>query len=180
VTSRLAFLLVLAAALGGFALGRMAGGAEPAVVTPPQPQPVPGERSLELAQVRRVTLRLSAATEVAPQIADAEATIRRRLHDAGVLVVPFNQPHDAVVWAHIDAHQFRAYDAHGVAAELHLAADHRVSVDGEIRVIPHDLWQSDSMRLVQPELISREIVQSVDELASHLASALRRSRDLDR
>lgn len=176
---RLALVLVLVAALAGFGLGRLSDSAEPEV-TPPEPLPVPGERSLELAQVRRVTLRLSASTEVTAQIADAEAAVRRRLHDAGVLVVPFNQPHDAVVWAHLDAHQFRAYDAHGVAAELHLAADHKVIVDGEVRVIPHDLWQSDNMRLVQPELIGREIVQSVDELAAHLASALRRSRDLDR
>lgn len=177
--SRITFILVLVAALAGFGLGRLTGSDEPKVA-PPEPLPIPGERSLELAQVRRVTLRLSASTEVAAQIADAEAVIRRHLLDAGVLVVPSNQPFDAVVWAHLDAHQFRAYDAHGVAAELHLAADHKVMVDGEVRSIPHDLWQSDNMRLVQPELIGREIVQSVDELAAHLASALRRSRDLDR
>ncbi len=179
MTSRIVFLLVLVAAFAGFGLGRLSEAGEPDV-TPPEPLPVPGERSLELAQVRRVTLRLSASTEVAAQIADAEATIRRRLLEAGILVVPSNQPHDAVVWGHLDAHQFRAYDAHGVAAELHLAADHKVIVDGEVRSIPHDLWQSDNMRLVQPDLIPREIVQSIDELASHLASALRRSRDLDR
>ncbi len=179
MSSRLVLALVLLAALVGFGLGRLSDRAEP-VVAAPEPLPVPGERSLELAQVRRVTLRLSASTEVAAQIADAEAAIRRRLHDAGVLVVPSNQTFDAVVWCHLDAHQFRAYDAHGVAAELHLSADHKVRVDGEIRSIPHDLWQSDNMRLVQPELIGREVVQSIDELAAHLASALRRSRDLDR
>ena len=145
-----------------------------------EPMPVPGERSLELAQVRFVTLRLSATDDVAAQIGEAEATVRRRLGEAGVYVVPFNQPHDAVVWAHIDAHHFRAFDAHGVASELHLTADHKVRVDDELRVIPHDIWQADTTRLVQKELIPREVVQATDELAQQLASALRRARSLDR
>lgn len=177
---RLLVVLGLTAAIAAaFAVGRWS--AAPAPVAPSsEPMPVPGERSLELAQIRFVTLRLSASTDVTGQIGDAEAVIRRRLGEAGVFVVPYSQPHDAVVWAHIDAHHFRAFDAHGVASELHLSADHKVQVDGELRVIPHDLWQSDTTRLVQKDLIPNEIVQATDELAQHLASALRRSRSADR
>lgn len=162
-----------------FGIGRWSVTPE-AKVAATEPMPVPGERSLELAHVRFVTLRLSATDEVTAQIGEAEAAVRRRLGEAGVYVVPSNQPHDAVVWAHIDAHHFRAFDAHGVASELHLTADHKVLVDDELRVIPHDIWQADTTRLVQKELIPLEVVQATDELAQQLAGALRRARSVDR
>ena len=176
MNARVLVLFVLALA-AGFGLGRMT--ATPEVVPAPAPEPkaIPGERALELAQIRRVTLRLSASTLVNPQMVEAESAIRNRLGEVGIAIVPDDQPYDAVVWTHLDAHHFRAFDAHGVATELHLAVDHKVEVGGEVRVIPHDLWQSDTMRLVQPELIPREVVQTVDELASHLASAIRRARE---
>lgn len=176
MNARVLVLLILAVA-AGFGLGRLTVAAPEVPAPAPEPKPIPGERSLELAQVRRVTLRLSASTLVNPQMVEAESAIRNRLAEVGVVIVPDDQPHDAVVWTHLDAHHFRAFDAHGVATELHLAVDHKVEVAGEVRVIPHDLWQSDTMRLVQPELIPREVVQTVDELASHLASAIRRARD---
>lgn len=178
--SRLLLALGILATAGlAFLAGRWS--ASPASpVSPAEPLPVPGERSLELAQVRRVVLRLSAATEVQDQVMQAEATIRNRLREAGVEVVPEKEPHDAVVWSHIDAHHFRAFDAFGVASELHLAANHKVRVDGELRVIPHDLWQSDTTRLVQQALIPNEVVQATDELAQHLANALRRARKENR
>lgn len=169
-------LLCLASGLAGYGLAQLA--QSPAVPLSPvaEGEPVPGERWLELAEVRRVTLRLSATTEVQPQLAEAETVLRNRLVLAGILVVPAGQPADAEIIAHLDSHHFRAFDAHGVAAELHLAGRHTVRVGGELRLIPHDIWQADTTRLVQPDAIPREVVQSLDELVQQLVGAHARAR----
>ena len=176
-TAVVVILACLVAGAVGFGVGRAA---QPAVepVRPAEPLPVPGERGLELAEVKQVVLRLSATDRVSGQIAEAEATIRQRLAAVGIRVVSADEPHQALVWAHLDSHHFKAYDAHGVATELHLSADHKVNIGGQIRVIPHDLWQANTTRLVQPELVQREVVQATDELAQYLVAAIRRSRKL--
>lgn len=172
--------ICLLAALVGFGLGYLvAGDGRPrsSPASEPTVEPVPGERALELAELRRVDLRLSATTEVQGQLAQAEALLRNRLAAAGLVVVAAGQPADATVTAHLDSHHFRAFDAHGVAVELHLVGRHQVKVGGELRLIPHDIWQSDTTRLVHLDSIPREVVQSLDELVQHMVSAIVRARD---
>ena len=168
----------LLAALAGFGLGYLAADREP----PPSPaaeviEPVPGERALELAEIRRVQLRLSATDDVQGQLVEANTLLRNRLAAADLTVVDPGQPSDATVVAHLDSHHFSAFDAHAVAVELHLSGRHHVRISGELRLIPHDVWHADTLRLVQPEAIPREVVQSLDELAQYLTAAVQRARN---
>jgi len=169
-------LLCLASGLAGYGLARLAHAPDAPLPPSGEGEPVPGERWLELAEIRRVSLRLSATTEVQPQLAEAEAVLRNRLALAGILVVPAGEPADAEVVAHLDSHHFSAFDAHGVAVELHLVGRHTVRVGGELRLIPHDIWQADTTRLVQPATIPREVVHSLDELVQQLVGAHARAR----
>lgn len=168
--------LCLASGLAGFALARFTQASSAPSPLPGEVAPVRGERWLELAQVGRVTLRLSATTEVQPRLAEAETLLRNRLTLAGILPVPAGEPADAEIVVHLDSHHFRAFDAHGVAVELHLVRSHRVLVGGEPRLIPHDIWQADTTRLVQPDAIPREVVQSLDELVQQLIGAHTQAR----
>jgi len=172
-------LLCLLAGGVGYGLGSMRASAPANLVdiaAEPDGDPIPGERSLELAEVHRVTLCLSASTEVQPQLIEADALIRQHLAAAGVSVVEPGQPADAEVTTHLDSHHFRAFDAHGVAVELHLVGKHHVRLGDDLRLIPHDIWQSDTTRLVQPEAIPREVIQALDELVQHLVAARARAR----
>lgn len=170
--------LVLLAALAGFGLGYLVADREPPQLPVAEVvEPVPGERALELAEVRRVQLRLSATDDVQAQLAEANALLRNRLAAAGLTVVDPGQPSDATVVAHLDSHHFSAFDAHAVAVELHLSGQHHVRISGELRLIPHDIWHADTLRLVQPDAIPREVVQSLDELAQYLTAAVQRARN---
>lgn len=171
----IAALLCLVSGLAGYGLAVLAH-------RPEEPAPAPGERAargdraLELAEVRRVTLRVSADSGAEAQLAEAEALLRNRLAAAGLAVVAPDEPFDAVVIARLESHHFRAFDVHGVAAELHLEGLHEVRIKGLPRLIPHDIWQAYTTRLVQPDTLPRESVQALDELVVHLVGAFQRAR----
>lgn len=171
-----AALLCLVSGLAGYGLALVAH-REEAPAAAPGEKASPGERALELAQVRRVTLRVSGDSGTEPHLAEADALLRNRLAAAGLTVAEPGQPFDAVVIARLESHHFQAFDIHGVAAELHLEAPHEVSVKGRPRLIPHDIWQANTTRLIQPETIPRESLQALDELLVHLAGALQRARE---
>lgn len=167
--------LCLVSGLAGYGLALVAHREEAPPASAAE-RPAPGDRALELAEVRRVTLRVSADSGVEAQLAEAETLLRNRLAAAGLAVVDPGQPFDAVVIARLESHHFRAFDVQGVAAELHLEALHEVSVKGRTRLIPHDIWQAYTTRLVQPDALPRDSLQALDELAVHLAGALHRAR----
>lgn len=167
--------LCLVSGLAGYGLGLVAESGEPPAAARAE-RASPGERTLELAEVRRVTLRVSADSGAEAQLAEAETLLRNRLAAAGLAVVAPDEPFDAVVIARIETHHFRAFDIQGVAAELHLEGLHEVRIKGSLRLIPHDIWQAYTTRLVQAEALPRESVQALDELVVHLVGALHRAR----
>jgi hypothetical protein len=168
-------LLCLVSALGGYGLARLSvQPAHPEVAR--EPGVTSGERWMELLQVRRIALDLTATPDVRPQLAEAEMLLRNRLAEMGWVVAGAGEEADATLVGRLDAHHFRAFDVHGVTAELHLERGHRVTVDGQVRLIPHDIWQADATRLVRSDAIPREVLQCLDELVLHLHGALRRAR----
>lgn len=170
-----AALLCLVSGLAGYGLALLAHREEPPAATPAE-RTAPGDRALELAEIRRVTLRVSADSGVEAQLADAKTLLRNRLAAAGLAVVAPDEPFDAVVIARLESHHFRAFDVQGVAAELHLEGLHEVRIKGSLRLIPHDIWQAYTTRLVQPDALPRESLHALDELVVHLSGALHRAR----
>lgn len=172
--------MVCLAAIAGFALGRKTAprgpaAAQPAAVEPAAAPPV-GGRGLELARIRRVSVRVTSDDVVAGARADVEASLRNRLTAAGFVVVGEAEEHDALVLARIEGFNFSAFDEYGAGSELHVVGMHIVEIDGAVKMIPHDLWQSDAMRLARKDRLDAEALSLTEELFQHLLGAFERSR----
>lgn len=172
-------LLVSLLALAAFMVGRLSAprpvsAAETQVAA--KAEPPPGGRSLELARLRRLAVRVSSDDVVAGAVKDVEAALRNRLAAAGFVIVPVTEPHDAIVQARIEGFHFTAYDEHGAGSEVHVVGLHAVEVDGALRMIPHDLWQADAMRLARKERLEAEALSLSEELLQHLLGAIDRAR----
>jgi len=173
-------LLVCAIAALGFLLGRMTAPRPLALAEPTasaNPRSVPsGTRTLEIARLHRLAVRVTSDDVVGGARADVEASIRNRLAAAGFVVVAETEEHDAVVQARIEGFHFSAFGEYGAGSELHVVGIHAVEVDGVVRMIPHDLWQADSMRLARKDRLDAEALSLTEELLQHLLGAIDRSR----
>ena len=139
-------------------------------------QPPPGVRSMELARIKRVAVRVASDDMVAGARNDAEAAIRNQLAQGGLVVVAETEEHDALIQARIEGYHFSAFDEYGAGSEIHVVEVHAVEVDGVIRMIPHDIWQSDAVRLARRERVDAEAVALSEELCQHLISAFNRAK----
>lgn len=174
-------LLVCAAALGGFVVGRFTAPVSPPpreeTVLPLRPGPNPiGGRGLELARLKRLAVRVTADDMVAGARGDVDATLRNRLATAGFQVVAETEDHDALIQARVEGFHFSAFDEFGAGSELHVVGVHAVEVDGVVRMIPHDIWQADAMRLARRDRLNAEALSLTEELLQHLLGAIERSR----
>ena len=177
----IATLVCLVACLA-FVLGRItapqglpAGATSLAEKSPPAP--TPGGRSLELARLRRLAVRVTSDDVVAGARADVDALLRNRLAAAGFVIVPESEEHDALVQARVEGFHFSAFDEFGAGSEVHVLGLHAVEVDGAVRLIPHDLWQSDAMRLARKDRLDAEALSLTDELLQHLVVAIEHARE---
>lgn len=172
--------MVCLAALGGFMVGRKTAPGGSAGIQPPPAEPAVapavGSRGLELARIHRVSVRVTSDDVVNGARADVEASLRNRLTAAGFLVVGEAEEHDALVLARIEGFHFSAFDEYGAGSELHVVGVHAVEIDGGVRMIPHDLWQSDAMRLARKDRLDAEALSLTEELLQHLLGAIERSR----
>lgn len=173
-------ILVCLAALAGFVLGRKTAPRGPVAADPAASDapvaPAFGGRGLELARVHRVSVRVTCDDVVNGARADVEASLRNRLTAAGFLVVGEAEEHDALVLARIEGFHFSAFDEYGAGSELHVVGVHAVEIDGTVRMIPHDLWQSDAMRLARKDRLDAEALSLTEELLQHLLGAIERAR----
>lgn len=175
-----AILLVCLAALAGFVLGRSTA---PRQANPDMPEPsvrgeapVVGARALELARIKRVAVRVGSDDIVAGARRDVEAVLRNRLAAAGFVIVAESEQPDAVVQARIEGFHFSAFDEFGAGSELHLVGVHTVEVDGAVRLIPHDIWQADAMRLARKDRLDAEALALTEELLQHFLGAVDKSK----
>lgn len=174
-------ILVCAIAALGFLLGRMTAPRslvsveEPVVPAKTRSAPS-GTRTLEIARLHRLAVRVTSDDVVVGARADVEAAIRNRLAAAGFVVVAETEEHDAVVQARIEGFHFSAFGEYGAGSELHVVGVHAVEVDGVVRMIPHDLWQADSMRLARKDRLEAESLSQTEELVRHLLGAIERAR----
>lgn len=173
-------LLVCLVAVGGFALGRFTAPKvqrvdEPVLLTKPT-SVTTGGRGLELARLKRFALRVTSDDVVGGARADVESTLRNRLVAAGYQVVAESEDPDAVIQVRIEGFHFSAFDEYGAGSELHVVGVHAVEVDGVVRMIPHDIWQADSMRLARKDRLDAEALSLTEELLRHLLGAIERSR----
>lgn len=171
--------LIAFVGIAGFWVGRSTA---PSLLLPPEltsldrEQPPPGVRSMELARMKRVAVRVTSDDMVAGARNDAEATIRNQLTQGGLVVVAETEEHDALIQARIEGYHFSAFDEYGAGSEVHVVEVHAVEVDGVIRMIPHDIWQSDAVRLARRERIEAEAVALSEELCQHLIAAFNRAK----
>lgn len=175
----LALLVCLVAGLA-FVLGRLSAPdlpPMPEVGAPAKAPPTPGARSLELGRIKRLAVQVTSDDVVAGARADVDASLRNRLARAGFVIVPEGQEHDALVQARIEGFHFSAFEEFGAGSELHVVGLHTVEVDGAVRLIPHDLWQSDAMRLARKERLEAEALSLTEELLQHLLVAVNRARE---
>lgn len=176
-------LLVCLVACAAFVLGRLSSPSSPGLLDTRSPEkaeapaPLPGGRSLELARLRRLAVRVTSDDVVAGARADVESSLRNRLVAAGFLVVPEAESHDALLQARIEGFHFSAFEEFGAGSELHVVGLHAVDVDGAVRLIPHDLWQSDAMRLARKDRLEAEALSLTEELLQHLLAAVERARE---
>ena len=175
-----AILLVCLAALAGFVLGRASAPRSAHVDMPELPArdaaPVVGARALELARIKRVAVRVGSDDIVVGARRDVESSLRNRLAAAGFVVVPETEDHDVVLQARIEGFHFSAFDEFGAGSELHVVGVHAVEVDGKVRLIPHDLWQADAMRLARKERLDAEALALSEELLQHFLGAVDKAK----
>lgn len=172
-------LLACLSALGGFALGRITApspvridDASPAIADPKPP----GGRGLELARLKRLSVRVNSDDVVSGARADVEAALRNRLAASGFQVVTEAEDPDAVIQVRIEGFHFSAFEEYGAGSELHVVAAHAVEVDGVVRMIPHDIWQADAMRLARKDRLNAEALSLTEELLQHLLGAIDRAK----
>ncbi len=166
-------------ALGGFVLGRLTAPSQ--VLLDDAGLPVaeskpPGGRGLELARLKRLAVRVSSDDVVGGARTDVEAALRNRLAASGFQIVAEGEEPDAVVQVRIEGFHFSAFEEYGAGSELHVVASHAVEVDGVIRMIPHDIWQADAMRLARKDRLNAEALSLSEELLQHLLGAIDRSK----
>lgn len=173
-------LLVCLAALAGFVLGRTTASRVSAVDMPELPArreaPAVGARALELARIKRVAVRVGSDDIVAGARRDVEASLRNRLAAAGFTVVAESEEHDVVVQVRVEGFHFSAFDEFGAGSEIHIVGVHAVEVDGAVRLIPHDIWQADAMRLARKDRLDAEALSLTEELLRHFLGAVEKAR----
>lgn len=166
-------------ALGGFVLGRLTapglvdvdGAAHAATDVKPS-----GGRGLELARLKRLALRVSSDDIVVGARADVESALRNRLAASGFQVVAEGEDPDALIQVRIEGFHFSAFEEYGAGSELHVVATHAVEVDGVVRMIPHDIWQADAMRLARKDRLNAEALSLTEELLQHMLGAIDRAK----
>ena len=173
-------LLVCLAALAGFVFGRFTA-PRPTRIDPPElpaagEAPPVGARALELARIKRVAVRVGSDDVVAGARRDVESSLRNQLAAAGFVVVPESEDHDVVIQARIEGFHFSAFDEYGAGSEIHVVGVHAVDVDGAVRMIPHDLWQADAMRLARKERLDAEALALTEDLLRHFLGAVEKSK----
>jgi hypothetical protein len=171
--------LIAFAGLAGFWMGRSTA---PSLSLPVEltsigrELPPPGVRSMELARMKRVAVRVASDDMVTGARNNTESTVRNQLAQGGLAVVPETEEHDALIQVRIEGYHFSAFDEYGAGSEIHVVEVHAVEVDGVIRMIPHDIWQSDAVRLARRERIDAEAVALSEELCQHLVAAFNRAK----
>jgi len=175
-----AILLVCLSAAVGFVLGRSTAPRTARVEMPELPArgeaPAVGARALELARIKRVALRVGSDDVVAGARRDVETSLRNRLAAAGFAVVAESEEHDVVIQARIEGFHFSAFDEFGAGSEMHVVGVHAVEVDGAVRMIPHDIWQADAMRLARKERMDAEALALSEELLQHFLGAVDKAK----
>ena len=174
-----AICLIAFAGFAGFWIGRSTAPSWflPAEITSTgREQPAPGVRSMELARMRRVAVRVASDDMIGGARTDTESAIRNQLSQGGLVVVSETEDYDALIQVRIEGYHFSAFDEYGAGSEIHVVQVHAVEVDGVIRMIPHDIWQSDAVRLARRERLDTEAVALSEELCQHLIAAFNRAK----